>query len=117
MAADIDQLLEQAASQPTRQLDLAALQVRRRRHRDRRRVLGAGVMLILLAVAVVLLPSLMSTNVVFEPADQPGDTATTAPHDKDDPYPSPVPEPARKGDVIDMEGVRVPAPATDLDAP
>lgn len=116
MAADIEELLDQAASQPQRQLDVGALYARRRRRRDTRRVLGAGVTLILLALAVVMLPRLMSTHVVFDPADQPADTATTAPPNMDDAEESAVPAPARAGDVIKTEGA-VPARASEVDAP
>ena len=116
MPADIEKLLDQAASQPQRQLDFAALNARRRRRRDTRRALGAGVTLILLALAVVMLPRLASTHVVFEPSDRPAETATTAPLDVDDAEEGAVPAPAREGDVIKTEG-RVPARASEFDAP
>lgn len=68
--------------------------------------------MIVVALAVVILPRLTSPHVVFEPADQPADTTTTAPRDGDD---AGVPEPARPGDVIATEGV--PVPASDVNAP
>ena len=107
MPADIEELLEQAASRPRRPLDMDSLRARRRRRHGRRRIVGGGVALALVALVVVTVPRLTQPQVVFAPGPQTSGAADASPGAADE---APVPEPARDGDEV--KETDVPAPAS-----
>lgn len=76
MSADTDKLLHDAAARPSRDLDLAALNGRRLRRRNRRRALGSIAAVAVLAVGVLTFTDLIDgPQVDFAPAEQQPDAS------------------------------------------
>lgn len=70
MPADVDDLLQRAAARPSRDLDLAALDARRRRRRVRRRTAGMVASVAVLAVAALMISELPVRRVDLAPTDR-----------------------------------------------
>lgn len=78
MPADVDDLLQRAAVRPIHDLDLTALDGRRRRRRVRRRTAGVLASVVVLAVAMLMISELPVRRVDLAPADR-GTASTIGP--------------------------------------